>query len=337
MHRVSGNMKIVASLIRQLDRFKKEKIIKEQYPMLTPLSWKQQKKEGVIGVVYMLHHIIKKNPEGIPTNEDLKVTPDFLDKIITKYKKRNVDFISLDELSEIVISRRIPDRPFVVFTIDDGYLDNYTQALPVFEHHNVPFAIFVATDFLDKKAILWWDCIENLILTNSCITISDGTCYPCDTFQQRWDTFRILREKILTLDQNNLQKELKLLFSKYDIDWLEPIKKQGMSWEQVKTLAKHPLCTIGGHTVSHPPLSVLSEEKAKREIQEGIIKLEQAICHPVKYLAFPFGTPNEIGEREFQIVAELGIKLAFMAHVGCITDANISNYTHLPRFYFHET
>ena len=330
-------MGIADFIIQRLDSFNKKVIIREHYPLLTSLSRKQLKKEGAIGVVYMLHHIAKKNPKGIPTNEDLKVSPEFLERIILKYKKRNFDFISLDELNNIFISKIIPERPFVAFTIDDGYVDNYTQALPIFENLHVPFTVFVATDFIDKNAILWWDSLEGLILTNSCITINDGTCYPCKTFQQRWDTFRILREKVLNIDPNNLQNELKKMFSKYNIDWLEPIRQKGMSWEQVKTLANHPLCTIGGHTVSHPPLSLLTDEEAKREIQEGINKLERAICQPVHYFAFPYGTPNEIGEREYQIVKKLGIKLAFMAHEGCITNDNIRNITHLPRVYFRES
>lgn len=330
-------MGIASFFIRRLDSFNKKAIIKEQYPLLTPFSRRLLKKEGAIGVVYMLHHVTKKNPKGIPTNEDLKVSPEFLEEVILKYKRRKFDFISLNELYAIISSNKLPERPFIVFTIDDGYLDNYTQALPIFENQHVPFTVFVATDFIDKKAILWWDSIESLIYANNCISISDGSCYPCITFQQRWDTFRILREKVLKLDPNNLQDELIKMFYKYNIDWLEPIRQKGLSWEQVKTLANHPLCTIGGHTVSHPPLTILTDEEAKREILEGIKKIEQVICQPVHYFAFPYGTPNEIGEREFQIVNKLDIKLAFMAHGGCITNDNIRNVTRLPRVYFRES
>ena len=127
------------------------------------------------------------------------------------------------------------------------------------------------------------------------------------------------------------------MFSDYEIDWLAPVREKSMSWDQIRELSRHPLCTIGGHTISHPALNKLSLEEAKREIQEGIKKLEQAICQPVHYFAFPYGTPNEIGEREFQIVRKLGIKLAFMAHEGCITNDSFKNITHLPRVYFRES
>lgn len=304
--------------------------------MLTSFSRRILKKEGALGMVYMLHHICEKDARLIPTNEDLKVSPSFLARIILKYKRLGFDFVSLDQLSEM-IRLGVPSRqPFVAFTIDDGYLDNYTNALPIFEKYDVPFAIFVSTDFVDKKAILWWDSIEELIMAHESITTSDGKTYMCKTFLQRWNTFRYLRERILNLDQNYLEQELNEMFAHYDIDWYGPIKKKGMTWSQIKKLADHPLCTIGGHTVSHLALKKLSEKEAEQEIKEGVERIRLAIQQPVLYFAYPYGTPHEIGEREFRLIDGLGIQLAFMAHQGCITKDNMKNVTCLPRVYLKE-
>lgn len=329
-------MRIADKMLERIDRFYRQSIVKEQYPMLTSFSRRILKKEGALGLVYMLHHICEKDANLIPTNEELKVSPAFLEKIILRYKRLGFDFISLDQLDEIIRSGVPNRRPFVAFTIDDGYLDNYTNALPVFEKYDVPFAIFVATDFIEKKAILWWDTLEEMILSHDSIDIYDNRSYPCMTFQQRWDSFRYLRENILKLDQSNLEEELNKMFVNYDIDWYNPIKEKGMSWDLIKLLAAHPLCTIGGHTLSHPALNNLSFEEAMREIQEGIKKIESQIGQPVDYFAYPYGTPNEIGEREYDLISRLNLKLAFMAHQGCVTEKNMNNLTHLPRVYLKE-
>ena len=329
-------MRIVGKALNRIGRFCRQSIVKEQYPMLTSFSRRRLKKDGVLGVVYMLHHICEKDAKLIPTNEELKVPPAFLEKIILRYKRLGFDFMSLDQLNEMIRSGVPNRRPFVAFTIDDGYLDNYTNALPVFEKYDVPFAIFVATDFIDKKAILWWDSIEELIMTHDLITTGDGKTYMCNTFQQRWNTFRYLRERILNLDQNYLEQELNEMFASYSIDWYGPIKQKAMTWSQIRTLANHPLCTIGGHTVSHPALKKLSENEAEQEIKEGVKIIEQAIQQPVRYFAYPYGTLYEIGEREFCIIEKLDIQLAFMAHHGCITIGNMKNVTRLPRVYLKE-
>ena len=330
-------MKLIEKIGHRIEIWFRQKIVCEQYPMLTALSRRSLRREGAMGVVYMLHHVAAKDASRIPTNEDLKISPEFLENFISSYKSLGIDFVSLDELYRRLSSGDTSHRPFVAFTLDDGYLDNYTNALPVFEKHQVPFAIFVATDFVDKKAVLWWDSLEDLILTHGTIETDDGKCYPCGTFQQRWDTFRYLRERILNLNQENLQSELQHMFNHYEVDWLAPIKEKGMSWEHVRKLGEHPLCTIGGHTVSHPALNKLSEERAIHEIVEGIRKIEEVIQQKVHYFAYPYGTPNEIGVREYQIIKDCDIKLAFMAHQGCLNKDNQKHVTHLPRVYLHET
>ena len=318
------------------DYIYRQRIVREAYPMLTRISRLKLQNEGAIGVVFMLHHVATKDKTKIPTNEDLKVSPCFLEDIIIKYRKRGFEFINLDELSQISLHKKNVKFPFVVFTIDDGYLDNYTNALPVFQRQNVPFAIFVATDFIDKKAILWWDSIENLIHQNKEIITNDGKIYPCITFQQRLDTFRLLRDRILRLNQQNLIEELNLLFSHYDIDWLEPVKKQTMTWEQIRELNLHPLCTIGAHTVSHPALNKISEERFNYEISECINKLESVIGGKIHHFAYPYGTTNEIGDRERELITKYGFDTIFFANGGCITETNIYHTEELPRFYLHE-
>lgn len=327
---------IARNITLKIIRFYRNTIVKEQYPMLTSLSRKELRRTDALGVVFMLHHITNKDKTRIPTNEDLKVSPEFLEKIILRYRSNGFQFISLDELSVMISHKQKLERPFVTFTIDDGYLNNYTNAYPIFKRHNIPFTIFVATDFIDRKAILWWDTIEELILANDSITTSDGIVYSCETFQQRWDTFRILREKILGFNQEKLLEQLNQLFSNYHIDWFEPIRNQAMSWEQISIISKDPLCTIGGHTVSHLALNQVSVDRFNQEIGECIAKLKSATGRDIKHFAFPYGSKNEIGDREIGLIQKFKFKTVFMAHGGCITKNNIYQSYQLPRVYFHE-
>lgn len=328
-------MGIIGKIKQKAEYFYRQSIVREQYPMLTSISRKILQAEGAMGLVYMLHHITEKNPKGIPTNEDLKVSPQFLENIIIKYKKQGFVFISLDKLSDIISTNKTPKQPFIAITIDDGYLDNYTEALPVFERQQVPFAIFVATDFIDRKAILWWDVLEKLILNNDLIRVG-GKDYHCRTFQEKWDVFRVLRECILQFNPKNLKESLEYTFSIYEIDWYEPVRRQAMTWEQVKIISNHPLCTIGGHTVSHTVLNQLSEEEFRQEISGGIEKLHAVTGKPINHFAYPYGSPNEIGEREYQLISEFGFKTVFSSYGGCITNENKHQTTHLPRVYLHE-
>ncbi len=326
---------IIHKIKQRIESSWQVRVVRTQYPMLTPISRIEWRKKKALGLVYMLHHITDKNPNGIPTNEDLKVSPTFLERIILSYKANGFDFISLDELPVILSSVQKLEAPFIVFTIDDGYLDNFTYALPIFERHKVPFAIFVATDFIDQKAILWWDVLEDLVLHNDIIQFNRQS-YPCHTFQEKWDTFRIIRENILKFDQSQLIEILQKTFSDYHIDWYKPIREKAMTWGQVKELSQHPLCTIGGHTVSHPALNQLSDDDFRQEVKVGIEKLESITGKKINHFAYPYGSPKEIGEREYRLIQEFNFKSTFIAYGGCITERNKNDITHLPRVYFYE-
>ena len=297
---------------------------------------KKAMNKGALGVVLMLHRVAEYNKSRLVPNEDLKVSPAFLQKTIDKYKKAGFTFLSLDEVYDVIKEKNKIEKPFVAFTLDDGYLDNYTTAYPIFKRNNVPFCIFVATDFPDKRAILWWISIENLILSNNKIQLSDGTTYICKTYQQKWDTFRHIREKILKLDQRNILISLQELFADYNIDWLGPIQEMGMSWENIKELGKEPLCTIGGHTMSHPSFIPLTLSEIKDEIDGGIEKLKSVIDYDIHHFAYPYGSIKEDEKREYEFLKSFDFKTVFVSFGGVVTKEDTNNLTHLPRFMLHK-
>lgn len=286
--------------------------------------------EGSRGVVLMLHRVSERRLRGIPNNENLKVSPSYLQKVIDKYRRAGYQFVSVEDVHTFLTTNTFPDVPFVCFTLDDGYLDNYTNAFPIFQKNNVPFCIFVSTDIIDKKTCMWWYAVEHLIQSNRSITVGDAT-YDCSSFQARWDTFRLLREKILSLPQDNLVEELDKLFAAYAIDWLKPVRELSMDWAQVEELSRCPLCTIGGHTVSHKSLSGLSPEGMEREIAEGNRILAEHIQQPIRHFSYPYGSKNEVGEREVQFVErDVALQTAFISDGGVLKASQSSPYT-IPR------
>ena len=289
-------------------------IFQERYPLLNFFYRQYGKGKNAKGVVFMLHRVSERINGHIPNNEHLKISPEFLEKVIVKYKNEGFSFLSLDQLYDVIAGKSSINKPFVCFTMDDGYLDNYENAYPIFKKYNIPFAIFVATDFPDKKAILWWYVIEDLILHSKEIQLSDGSKYKCATFQEKWDTFRYIREKVLLLNQRNIVNELNRLFADYQLDWLAPIQGLSMSWEQVKILTQEPLCTIGGHTISHVALNQLSMDDLDREVTNGINIIESHTDYEPTYFAYPYGSEKENGKREYDYIKNSDIKMAFISY-----------------------
>jgi peptidoglycan/xylan/chitin deacetylase (PgdA/CDA1 family) len=63
-----------------------------------------------------------------------------------------------------------------------------------------------------------------------------------------------------------------------------------MSEEQLRGLPK--LISVGSHTLTHPDLTAVSDERAAKEIAGSRQKLEALLDRPVLHFAFPYGSFN---------------------------------------------
>lgn len=86
-----------------------------------------------------------------------------------------------------------------------------------------------------------------------------------------------------------------------------------MSEEQLRQLAKEPLCTLGAHTYTHVRLHTLNYEEQLAEVKKGKDWLEKITRKPIEDFAYPFGCRNDVTA---MVMKELGIKRAVLAGGG---------------------
>ena len=96
------------------------------------------------GVVFTLHHVRPHVPEAFEPNAHLEITPRFLDAALRRLRREGYRFVPLGEVP-VLLAEPEGGAPFAAFTLDDGYSNNLEHALPVFERHQAPFTVFVAS------------------------------------------------------------------------------------------------------------------------------------------------------------------------------------------------
>lgn len=293
---------------------KKAKSIIKKLP---PVQYAREQKLLAGSSILMLHRCAEYDTAKLLPNEILKISPQYLEQFIQKAAKTHV-FLSLDALLE-----PLPQKPFIIFTFDDGYKDNLKKALPVFEKYNVPFTVYVTTCFPDYTANLWWFVLDDIISANSVIKTSDGVVWDCSTKQRKIDVYMALREIILKFPAEDFENKFAEYFSDYKINLKEKIKELALSWDEVKQLAESPLCTIGAHTTNHVNLAEMSDDAAYQEILQSKQQLEEKTGKQVSHFAFPFGTANEVTEREYRLAQKAGFKTAVVSYVS--DGSNINN------------
>lgn len=98
------------------------------------------------------------------------------------------------------------------------------------------------------------------------------------------------------------------MFSIYTQKIGQTAGRPGVTWAQVKEMAKDPLITIVAHSVNHPSdLRELPDDQLRTEIFESKRILETELGNPIHYFTYPTGFYDE---RVTKLVTEAGYKAA---------------------------
>jgi peptidoglycan/xylan/chitin deacetylase (PgdA/CDA1 family) len=94
-------------------------------------------------------------------------------------------------------------------------------------------------------------------------------------------------------------------------EWAGPGSAAGeenriLDQDELLTLAQSRWATVGAHTVSHSPLSALSEEEQRNEIISSKQQLEQILDSEVSVFSYPFGKLTDYNSTSITICREAG-------------------------------
>ena len=104
-----------------------------------------------------------------------------------------------------------------------------------------------------------------------------------------------------------------------------------MGWSEVIALSRHPLATIGAHSMSHRMLAKWPLAVAREEIAASKTEIEKRIHKEVRHFAYPVGDPSSAGQREFSLTRDLGFKSAVTTRPGMLFPEHAAHATALPR------
>lgn len=276
------------------------------------------------GIVVMLHEIHLDIDAELRTGCD----PAQLERIIVALRAAGRDIVTPDESM-----RRLADpgsKPFALITFDDCYRDNLTNALPVFERLGAPMTIFTPTGMITRELYAWWLGIRQSLVTSDAIDIEPmSRRFICPDLASKIST---LRQITSWIGHNQTRADsLAPLFKAKGIEMRTLVDRYAMNDEELRRIAAHPLVTIGAHTETHRFLAGLPEAEARQEFRGNKAWLEARLDRTISYLAYPFGTPGAVGEREARLAAEAGFQASFTTRAGQLFPEHLEHPQLLPR------
>lgn len=263
---------------------------------------------------------------------ELAVTPDHF-YMQMKYLKEHYNIVRFDDTWNTV------EEKSICITFDDGYEDNFAQALPILKDLYIPATIFVSTGTLGTKKELWWDELERILLTGTSykdqFTLKHylfGYTYNTSTLQERTKVYYILH----WIMYNQITIEEREDFLHQLRDWAE-MGEEGrkdnliVGIDKLKEASTSDIITIGAHTVHHPSLSTLCYEEQQKEIAKSKDTLEQLLNKCVTVFSYPFGCKNDYNNDTLKICKDLKIIKAASNFRGIYDTDRENNEFQIPR------
>lgn len=222
----------------------------------------------------------------------------------------------------------------IAITFDDGYLDVLQNAVPILEKYNLPATIFIVTGNLGQA--FWWDRLTDLVVQSNNLpeTIDFGSITFPTAGHSRDRLLKMIYPTARRLSPRQRDAELASLARSIGHS-TELQQERAMDETELKSLAAHPLITLGAHTATHSQLAALSAADQQDEIASSLQKLESVIGRPVTTFSYPFG----IKSRDYTTATMDAAKRAGLGHA-IAADLNVVTQKAedfaIPRLWIHD-
>lgn len=248
---------------------------------------------------------------------------------IAGWLARWFNVLPLGDAVQRLVAGTLPSRAAAI-TFDDGYADNWTNAVPILQRHGLSATFFIATGFLNGGR-MWNDTIiESVRRTNA--TTLDLSQFGCGAWSiEGAEAKRAAIGRLLTRVKH-------LPFSQRDevvrfvpaVCGVELPTDLMMTDDQVVQMVASGM-EVGAHTRSHPILTRLDDDLAAEEILASRQYLSTLLSRDIDLFAYPNGRQgDDFDARHVRMVRELGFRAAVATNPGAATGE--AHLYRLPRF-----
>jgi len=227
--------------------------------------------------------------------------------------KRLYRIVSVAE-AERILSGEMPLRePTAVVTFDDGYQDNFRNALPVLAAAGVPAMFFLSVGFVDRGEPFWFDEVAAAARAwehapAGAVRIAKLPLPLVDVLSAPGSVVERARAAAAYLKTLPDAERMRAVAN------LRPLARDGssdqpMNWTEVKGLLAAGM-DLGAHGVRHGVLTRMPAAEAATEIGDSVAVIQARTGAAVQSFAYPNGDVNrEVAETARQAGVRLGFTM----------------------------
>ena len=281
------------------------------------------------GLVILMFHKVNDEPDPLP----LTLRPHLFDQMLGEIRRHH-PIVALEQgLRDLDDGR--PGLQ-VALTFDDGYRDNYDQALPILQRHDAPATIFLSVDHINGTRVLWYERLNHALATagSSSLDLTDVGLqeWSLASNQGRHQALVDLNEQVKRYPAERRDQLINLIRERA-ASAPERSGSPMLTWPLVREMTAAGI-SFGSHTMSHPILTRETPEAVRREVRESRAVIEAELGLPVRLFAYPNGTASSFND-EVARELELAGYICATTTVPGINRAQTSRYM-LKRINVHD-
>ncbi len=295
------------------------------YPGLAKAGY-LRRRAGAGPAVVTYHGVMPRGYRMMdPSLDGSLVTADSLRRQL-RLLKAQYNVISPQQFLQWCRSKQeLPPRS-VLLTCDDGLRNTLTEMLPILQEMGLSCLFFITGASLSETScMIWYEELHLMFLSapNSfALEIQElGAPVHAAGREEKRALWWNLVKKLSKCDSSRRTGILEQMRQQLGLseDWNARYLQDSANSQRFLMLNARELqrlaeagMSVGAHTLSHPMLSQSGEDACWSEISESRRGLEQALGKPVWALAYPFGGPASITQRELEMAERAGYHCAFL-------------------------
>jgi peptidoglycan/xylan/chitin deacetylase (PgdA/CDA1 family) len=255
----------------------------------------------------LVYHRVDYHDNGSFLNS-LRVTPKNFELQMRYLYENRYNIIPLCEAIEIIKYHMDIPQNSVVITFDDGYKDNYMNALPILRKYDFSATVFLTTQFVDSGS-MWLDELDYMLSKTKLKSIDFyNKEFSLKSKREKYSFFCELRNFLKRLDSDMINLYMGYIFQELGVKNSSDCRRS-LSWDEIKQMTEQGI-SFGAHCVHHICCSNLHTEDIEEEIIGSKNELDRNIKQNTKAFAYPYGEDGDFNNVIIQILQKYGFNCA---------------------------
>ena len=306
---------------------------------------KFQNKNFSISII--MYHYVREIKNSKYSNLKGLEFKDFRKQI--NYFCKNFNILSKSDFIEIIQTKKIPKKPSIFLTFDDGYIDHYQYVFPYLHEKKITGSFYPPVKAIENKMVLDVNKIhfilekeqnsklilkeiDNYLLKVKLKPLSEQNLSKIN-LKSKYDNRNIVLIKRLLqfyFPEHLRKKIINYLFAKFlNKDINEFSKELYMNKRQIKEMYSEKM-DFGSHGVNHYWWKFLKKNEQEKEILNSRKFFENLGFDSKNFsVCFPYGSYNT---DTINLLKKNNIKFALTSKFGGVDKTNLKNNLTLPRY-----